>query len=328
MPTSLLRAALPSGLALLIIGALLYAGLFIKPQAAGAAVAPSVFTRNDRFYGVTVPAPKQVWLAGTAGRVLLSRDDGLSWERQATPTADGLQDIAAWTADKAVAVGNNAAIVYTTDGGRKWLNAVAPRNAVANKLLRVRVDGGESAWAVGEGGSVLVSRDGGATWVGVGKGEDVAWNDVLTFGAHVLIAGEFGQLRRSGDAGKSWQSVRSGAQTSLMGLARDDAGQILAVGVNGTVIASGDDGVTWQARPSPTREHLFAVTWQSGVWTVVGDKGVLLRSRDSGASWSAPSFQNKTLAWQTSVVDTGAKVYVAGAESALLDESKRRVFGR
>ena len=328
MPTSILRAILPSALALLIIGTLLYAGLFIKPQASGAAVAPPVFARNDRFYGVAVPVPGQVWLAGTAGRVLLSRDDGRTWERQSTPIRDGLQDIAAWSGDKAVAVVDNGAIVYTADGGRQWRNAVAPRTAVANQLLRVRVDGTTSAWAVGEGGSVLVSHDGGAAWASVGKGEDVAWNDILVSGPIVLLAGEFGQLRRSGDGGKSWQAVRSGTQTSLMGLARNDTGQILAVGVNGTVIASGDDGATWQARPSPTREHLFAATWLGGVWTAVGDKGVMLRSSDAGQSWAAPPNRSKTFAWQTSVVDAGSRIYVAGAESAWLDESERRVFGR
>ena len=58
----------------LIIGGLLWAGLFIKPKPEGGTVQPPELERRDHFYGMS-PAPDGgVWVAGSGGKILAVDD--------------------------------------------------------------------------------------------------------------------------------------------------------------------------------------------------------------------------------------------------------------
>ncbi|HOY03704.1 MAG TPA: hypothetical protein PLV36_19615, partial [Zoogloea sp.] len=60
----------------LIIGGLLWAGLFIKPQPVGGTVQPPVLERRDHYYGIA-PAPGGgVWVAGTGGKIVAIDNQG------------------------------------------------------------------------------------------------------------------------------------------------------------------------------------------------------------------------------------------------------------
>lgn len=100
----------------MIIGGLLWAGLFIKPQPVGGTVQPPVLERRDHYYGIA-PAPGGgVWVAGTGGKIV-AIDAQAHARVLATPTDQTLQDIAVWDDRHAVAVGNDGVILITADGG-------------------------------------------------------------------------------------------------------------------------------------------------------------------------------------------------------------------
>src|SRR5438132_989320 len=126
---------LTSAAPLLIIGALLYAGLLIKPQPKGSAVQRPTFERGDRLYGLAVQANGKAWLVGSNGKILHTGDGARSWEYEASPVDASLQDIAAWDDRRAVAVGNGGVIIVTADGGKSWRNVEAPRSRIADKLV-------------------------------------------------------------------------------------------------------------------------------------------------------------------------------------------------
>ncbi|MGN5478400.1 hypothetical protein ACTMU2_19530 [Cupriavidus basilensis] len=90
-----------SGMPVVIIGGLLYAGLFVKPKPVGNAVEQPLVEQGDAFYGIATLPDGTLWAAGSNGKILYSTDAGTSWRRQAAPGQETLQDIAAWDSRRA-----------------------------------------------------------------------------------------------------------------------------------------------------------------------------------------------------------------------------------
>jgi len=330
----------------LIIAILLWAGLFIKPQPVGQTVQPPPIERSDAFYGIAVPTPKTLWLAGNAGKVVRSDDAGATWVLQGTPLKSHLQDIAAWDDKRAVAVGNGGAVIVTADGGATWREVSAPRSTVSNKLLRVKAMANGRAWAVGEMSAVLESEDYGQTWQSRRDEQDVAWNDLAFMDeANGWVVGEAGRMLHTKDAGKTWALVQSDVKSSLMGVAFRDAENGVVVGLEGVLLTTKDGGKTWHHQPRARRsvanlpsasadkdatesrartveeagEHLFDVAWDAPheAWLAVGNQGVWVRSNKDAEQWQAGSIDPRDLAWHTRVVVANGHSYLAGARAGM-----------
>lgn len=321
--TSLTMSVLP----FLICGGLLWAALFIKPKAVGKSIEPPVIGRRDRLYGFTVLDKGVLWAAGNDGKVIRSEDGGKSWAEQGTPTRQHLQDIGAWSPEKAVAVGNQGVVIVTQDGGKTWKEVEAPKSSVANKLMRVRVfpDGG--AWTVGEMGAIFRSKDYGVSWERMAKEEDVAWNDVYFFDSSSgLVVGEFGRIKATLDSGKTWRPVPSPVKSSLMGVRFRDGGHGVAVGMEGVVLKSDNGGKSWSTVQKVTKEHLFAVDGNRNGWVISGDKGVVLRADASGVEWKASRLGENDLSWHTEVLMKGDDTYLSGNTIGIIRDNKWQIF--
>ena len=305
---------------LVIVGGLLYAGLFVKAEAVVQKVEPPPIERRDSFYGVAAPDGRVVWAAGADGKIVRSEDGGESWSRQVTHTAVNLQGIAAWDADSAVAVGNDGVVLVTRDGGRNWTQAEIPASANPNKLFRVRLTG-DAAWAVGEFNALLRSTDRGETWSRVLPEEDRAWNDVTFVGDAGWLVGEFGALMKTVDGGATWETVATPNEVSLMSIAFRDAEHGVAVGLAGTLLVTADGGASWQQVPAFTREHLYTVMWDEDRWLAVGDKGVMATAPTDAAQWKLGRVAEGDVSWRTGVARAGTRYFFAGSNLAVLDDN-------
>lgn len=308
-----------------VIGALLYAGVFIKPKSDGDSVPVPVLGGRDAFYGVVTPADSVTWAVGRGGKIVRSDDAGKSWQAQRSGTFANLQSIAAWDAARAIAVGNNATVLVTDDGGRTWRTLTnLPKGTDGHKFIRVRRGSDDRDYVVGEFATILITPDFGKTWSSLGRQEDVAWNDVSVRGETVVVVGEFGRIRRSADSGRSWQDIASPVKSSLLGVAISaDGGLAVAVGLEGVVLLSADDGRSWRAVSSGTREHLFSVTATSDGWAAVGDKGLLLRAPAHAQTWTARRLSEDSYAWHTDVETHAGRLYLAGATLSVLGRDNK-----
>lgn len=312
-----------------IIGGLLWAGLFIKPQPVGSTVQPPVLEQRDHFYGLAL-AGDQVWVAGSNGKILALGSDGRA-ERFATPTDRTLQDIAVWDVSHAVAVGNDGVILSTADAGRTWTAATdVPRSEVANKLNRVRVTGGGVAVATGEMGALLMSRDHGRTWARLRDEEDVAWNDAALLGdGRIRVVGEFGRILISDDDGASWSEVEAPVPSSLMAVAFRDADVGVAVGLEGVVLVTRDGGREWQQVDVGVHDHLFDIAWDGAGsrWVGAGSLGRWIRADADAANWRTGRLDARDLSWHTRVVPAGELTWFAGANVGRWDGSRWMPLG-
>jgi photosystem II stability/assembly factor-like uncharacterized protein len=232
---------------------------------------------------VAFVTPQQGWAVGHDGIVLRSSDAGASWtrvldgrsasalmlehyRREAATAADAKQaaalvqeaerfaaqgaenpflDIAFENASTGYLVGAFGLIFRTTDGGASWQPLLhAADNPKALHLYAVRVVGGE-VYVAGEQGLLLkLDRASGHF-----RAIELPYKGTL-FGITgtpraLLVHGLRGTLLRSGDAGRSWQTVDTGLQVGLTASHTDAQGRIVVVSQAGHVLVSRDDGATF-----------------------------------------------------------------------------------
>jgi photosystem II stability/assembly factor-like uncharacterized protein len=311
------RRVLAAGMAAMpwmIIGGLLWAGLFIKPQAAGSSVTPPALERRDHFFGLAIGSANEVLAAGSSGKIL-SIDAAGAITRLATPTDKALQDIAVWPSGRAVAVGNDGVVLYSADGRHWEASSAVPRSEVANKLNRVRLAGEGVAIATGEMGALLVSRDHGQSWQRLREEEDVAWNDVAVLpDGRLVVVGEFGRILLGDPQWQGWQELESPLGSSLMSVSFRDGLHGAAVGLDGVLLLTGDGGQSWQTADLGIAEHLFEVIWDAPRqrWFATGALGRWVAG-DSG-DWHSGALDERNLAWHTRALLAGSSLWLAGAD--------------
>jgi photosystem II stability/assembly factor-like uncharacterized protein len=313
-----------SALPWLIIGGLLWAGVFIKPKPVGSTVEPPVVEHGDAFFGMAASDGGQLWAAGNDGKMIHSADGGATWTKQRLDSTLHLQDIAAWDGQRLLAVGNGGSIFVSTDGGGNW-TARRPGflPATNDKLLRVKAYAEGKAWAVGEMGALLFSGDDGNTWERRRDEQDTAFNDVAMVGDVAgWVVGEAGLMLNSRDGGQTWTALPQMVSSSLMAIAFRDAENGVAVGLEGVILVTRDGGKTWTrtaASDAGTRNevklHFYDVAWDAAGsrWLVVGAQGSYVTSDADAATWTAGQLSPHEFAWHTRIVAGKAGFYLAGA---------------
>lgn len=242
------------------------------------------------------PAPRLLFLDGAvAGRDLVavgergaiwrSGDDGANWTPAAAPTRAMLTGVAfAPEGRRGWAVGHDAIILGTADGGRTWRREFQAENLQDSFLDVLAVDE-RQALAVGAYGLFCETRDGGATWTRRKLGEDDYHLNRISRGptGTLYLAGEHGTLLRSADAGRTWQPMPSGYTGSFYGVLPLDRRTLLAYGLQGRIHRSADDGATWERITPPVTALLAgAVQLRSNFVVAGGSARTLLVSRDYG----------------------------------------------
>ena len=258
-------------------------------------------------------ATESGWVAvGERGHVLLS-SDGEVWEQaEFVPVQSTLTKVA--TADGHLwAVGHDATIVHSHDGGQTWdLQWFAPE--LEQPFLDVYFSDRMNGLAIGAYGIYLVTEDGGKTWVELNMAdlvtsEAIDWVAIeqkmmaedpdgmgfdrgcyefmechlnaflkLDDGSY-MIAAERGYGFRSEDGGESWEAFRFSYPGSMFGLVEVETG-IVAFGLRGQVQHSSDFGETWRLLDSPTQSTLLdGAVGPDGTVLMVGSGAARLRYR-------------------------------------------------
>lgn len=233
---------------------------------------------------------------GERGTILRSTDQARTWQPAtlATPVTATLTGVSfAPDARHGWAVGHDALILVTSDGGATWQQQWQEEN-LSDSLLDVLAVDETTIFAVGAYGLFLESLDAGQSWHRRKIGDDDFHFNRITRGptGTLYLAGERGTLLRSSDRGVAWERIDSPYDGSFYGILPLGPAQLLAYGLRGRIYRSDDDGRTWQLVPTHQRGLLAtAARTKTGSIVFAGQSRALLASADHGASvteWSAP----------------------------------------
>jgi len=172
-------------------------------------------------------APTLTWLVGNNGYVYFMTNPaaGVTVQSAGTATAEDLLAVHAFDSRNVVAVGENGAIIFTTNGGRSW-SASATSPTVHNiNTVWMRSN---YTWVIGDaGGYVWFTRDRGATWAeaaefpfrGQGGVYDICFSRTKDSPYGFMVAAQtftpsmtdpVGYLLRTIDGGDTWYQLPEG----------------------------------------------------------------------------------------------------------------------
>jgi photosystem II stability/assembly factor-like uncharacterized protein len=259
-------------------------------------------------------AGERLVAVGEWGHVVLSDDGGATWRQaESVPTRVTLTEVCFVDARRGWAVGHDAVVLHTSDGGQTWeLQFAAPEEEAT--LLSVWFENAEHGIAVGAFSLTLETNDGGKSWKRrklIEESEDDAHLNHLFSGpdGSLFISAEFGWIYRSRDGGGTWQRLHPPYEGSFWGGLSLDAGAILVFGMRGHAFRSEDLGETWEAVASDTDQSLQAATQlPDGTVVMVGLGGVVAASTDGGRTFTAATEADRR----------GIASVAEGADGALL----------
>lgn len=270
---------------------------------------------------VRVSANKLV-AAGERGHILLSVD-GKQWQQSQTPLQSNLNSVYFVTPDLGWAVGHDASIIATADGGASWqIQQFLPE--LDKPLFDVFFSDAQHGFAVGAYGLFYRTKDGGKTWqleqhAELANAEDQEMlaelkdtdpegyeaelssvlphiNRVFAAKDKLIMVGEAGFWALSTDGGISWQRQPEFYNGSLFSVSQAETGTLFAVGLRGHAFRSSDAGQSWQqiSLSSPATLN-SVVAAEQHVW-LFGNSGVIFHSSDDGQSFQlVPQTEGKAV---------------------------------
>jgi len=192
---------------------------------------------------------------------------------------------AALAGRRIVAVGERGIVVLSEDDGRTWRQVRVP---VSVGLIAVRFADAQRGWIVGHGGVVLASVDGGLTWV--------KQLDGLAAARRMLeeSKAESGTVATRAEAERL---VADGADKPFLDAVFFDSKRGIIVGAYNLAFETSNGGKTWspisRRLDNPQGFHLYALRSRGAEVVIVGEQGLVLRSLDSGRTFTRLSLPYK-----------------------------------
>lgn len=283
----------------------------IHAQTLDSVIAP--LASKSLLLDITLINQSKLVVVGERGHILHSTD-GVQWQQAQVPVQVTLTAVYFTDEDNGWAVGHDATILSSKDGGLSWqIQQHLPQ--VEKPLLDVLFLDKDNGIAVGSYGLFYRTNDGGEHWVIEHHNEflypeDQAYlaelklqdeeayldvqssilphfNRVVADGRTLYLAGEIGLIAKSNDFGVSWEKLDEIYPGSFYDINRTQAGNLLVVGLRGHIFRSLRNGTPWQAIDSDVTALLSAIVLSDDQRIfILGNNGVLLESRDDGATFT------------------------------------------
>lgn len=224
---------------------------------------------------------------GERGHILVSADQGRSWEQRPAPTRATLTSVFFIDGRHGWAGGHDTTVLRTVDGGATWTTVYTDPERGA-PVLDLWFRDADNGYAIGAYGLFLTTTDGGATWEDTplpdasGTDIDLHFNQLQALAdGRLVLAAEAGHLYLA--AGQEWRPLALPYEGSMFGTLPLGGSRLLAYGLRGHLFLSADAGRSWRPVTTGTEAILNDATrLRDGRVVVVGLAGTVLISTDGG----------------------------------------------
>ena len=236
---------------------------------------------------VSVTAQGRVVACGDLSTILISTDDGGTWERRVIPGTDTILFTRTFWADgqTGMAVGHDGAAVRTTDGGETWVSLTTGTH---EHILCGAYSGLSTVWLFGSNGSMWYSDNGGDTWSENTLTAAVDLQDAAALGdGEVVVVGQASAIGRAAADG-STVSLSTNGQAPFHAVVFADA-QRGWIGTGNGILRTTNGGGSWE----PVLENVVGTIqhlWRdesTGRMTASGSLGGDLYVSEDGETWVA-----------------------------------------
>ena len=244
---------------------LLASSLLIATAAAASSYAPHpalIAPRAAMSLMLDVVATGERYVAvGERGQIMTS-DDGRHWAQSPVPVRAALTALSFADAKHGWAVGHDAVILATTDGGQTW-NLQNYEPELEKPLLDVLFVDAQHGYAIGAFGLFLATTDGGGSWEPVSAAvideDELNLHAITRLGnGDLLIVGEQGRVLLSSDGGRNWKKLKSPVTATLFGAAAIGSSGALICGLRGQAwISDAARSGGWKSIDTGTANALY-----------------------------------------------------------------------
>ena len=299
----------------------------------------------------TAKAGDRLVAVGEYGRIIISNDDGGTWQQVSSPVSVDLVSVSFPTDAMGWASGHAGVILHSADGGMTWEKQIDGREVetLMRDYYQQRLEAGDESvesllrdvelnfqngpelpflgvwfrnelegFAVGGFGMILSTRDGGKNWTPwldrIDNPDVLHLNAVNGVDDDVFIAGERGVVWKLDS-----ESRQTGYAGSFFGVT-GDASNVIAFGLRGNAYRSTDEGDNWHSLSLPTRASINgAVLSPEGILALVTQSGHVVVGDINNLDFTASRVRRPALL--TSVVPVDYQTIVVAGTNGMQRET-------
>lgn len=294
-----------------VLGCIVSVNVATSAEILKAVVAP--LAKKSLLLDIVVVDEGKVVVVGERGHILTSQN-GQDWQQANVPIQSTLTSVYFHNENLGWAVGHDASILHTSDGGKNWIvQQFLP--SLEKPFLDVIFNNGNEGIAIGAYGQFYRTMDGGSHWSSEFHSEFLLpedaefleelkakdeesylderasilphFNRILRDGRTLYMVGEIGLMAKSNDFGRHWEKLDDIYQGSFFDIIRTKQGSLIVVGLRGHAFRSVTNGISWQEINTNTTALLNdVVLGDDNQIFLLGNNGVLLQSLDDGLTFS------------------------------------------
>ncbi|MEP7293293.1 MAG: hypothetical protein ABI835_16025 [Chloroflexota bacterium] len=269
----------------------------------------------DDTFGIAIAAlvmlsDSRILAVSDDGRLLVSEDNGSSWQTQASNLPDGIVPTICTIHGELLLLGSsNAGLFASSDGGHGW-QAIVPET-----ILALGASG--SVLYAGTGRGLIGSSDGGQSWEALPFSPLHDLRQITVVQGQVIVSGGYSVALRARDD-QSWEPLLQ-VPMPLSLMMADRTGRLFASGPDGLFV-SDDAGDSWQQVLAGEQGHVghLALRDDGKGWGASADSKRLLRTTDGGLHWelaNSPLGADRVVALQATALEAAGDLLFAATYS-------------
>ncbi len=234
----------------------------------------------------------KVWVCGAAGKVAYSTDNGDSWIEQTSGITNALFSISMNDNGTGFMTGNSGTspalskLLRTLDYGTTW--TLLPIVITNNPQLYQVKQFGSTVVVMGDKGFVGVSTDNGDLWTNheLIGGATIKMQDACWNGTTGYVVGYSSTILKTTDNWATLTPVITDFSDYFEGIGFNAAGNLIASCWKGDMLRSQDSGLTWSERTVPINFIYGTSVVDNNTWYMVGDVGYIMKTTDGGSNFT------------------------------------------